>query len=71
MFDAFAEQFLQVEARCQPIVRDGAIYSCAGAHSNYDLTTLLIAEELGQAAVADIDNLFVRNQIGISLGARA
>lgn len=62
---------MQLEARCQTIVRDGAIYSCAGAHSNYDLTRLLIAEELGQAAVVDIDNRFVRNQIGISLRARA
>ena len=69
VFDAFAERFLQVEARCQPIVRDGAIYSCAGAHSAYDLTKLLIAEELGQAVVVDIDNLFVRNQSGVNLGA--
>jgi transcriptional regulator GlxA family with amidase domain len=70
VFDAFAERFFQVEARCQPIVRDGAFYSCAGAHSAYDLTRLLIAEELGKAAAVDIDNLFVRNQSGINLGTR-
>lgn len=68
VFNAFAERFLRGEARFQPIVRDCAIYSCAGAHSVYDLTRTLIAEELGQAAVVDIDNLFLRNQSGINSG---
>ncbi|MGC6439913.1 MAG: GlxA family transcriptional regulator [Candidatus Puniceispirillaceae bacterium] len=71
VLDAFSERFLQVETERRRIVEDGHILTCAGAHSAYDLTRKVIASELGQAAVVDIDNLFVRTENGTSLGARS
>ena len=69
--DAFAERFLNINAVFAPIIYDGPIITCAGAHSAYECTRDLIADKLGLSLALDIDNLFIRNAGSTNHSARA
>ncbi|MGR3501219.1 GlxA family transcriptional regulator [Pseudaestuariivita sp.] len=59
VLDAFAERFLAVTALRERVVRDGPVWTSAGAMAAYDLTLKLVEETCGAAMAIDIAGLFL------------
>ncbi|MEL7257507.1 MAG: GlxA family transcriptional regulator [Pseudomonadota bacterium] len=59
LLDAFTERFLAAEVERARVVRDGNMFTCAGAMSALDLTLDLISDHLGMAARLEVEALFL------------
>ena len=71
LHDAFAERFLQTEVTHRPIIQDGRMITCAGAHSSYQCMRQVISHEVGENVAVDIDHLFLQSPNGTAPGGRA
>ena len=62
VLDAFAERFHRVEVERARVIADGPRVTCAGALSALDDAFAQIGRDLGQAAVLEIEGLFLRDE---------